>query len=217
MNPPNSQRFSREQKKDLIPAGERRTFDINGDYWFVHSMQTGSEAGADVEIQLAVNGRGFAPAGKGENGQGTPGQAEIKTLEFYNDTGSAVFVRVICGNGSRPYSPRVEISNPTLELGEDTIDALNPPAETAEPGWDVVDDEEWIFSGMSGIAIVNTGSANITVYSSRFPGGRTLGVSESVEWTVNGRFDLIGDVTVDATGSVAEVTTVGGTGEVVTP
>lgn len=213
MNPEPNNQFTREPLQATLAAGAKHPFRMKWDYFWVHKLQAVTEVGADVEVLCSINGFRPAPIKRGEPGGGvTPGRGEIRTIEFENTSGAAVFIRIIGGIGARPYSPETVITNPTLALDPATILALNPAAQTGAPNWEFIAGPlKRKFSGATGISIIcNAGT--VTVKAANFAGGVELPVSQSVEWTANGRFDVIGDVTVEvAAAGEAEVVAVGAT------
>jgi len=164
-----NRKYGRQAQKLTLAAGARAVLTLNADWFFIHKLQANTEAGADVEIQLAVNGRGFAPVKRGEPGGGIArGAAEIETLEFSNDSASPVFIRVIYGLGERPYSPEILITNPTLTLDAATIAAIAAAINTGVTLKckivEVVNGAPQVFSASKSLEVIASGG-NVTVTS----------------------------------------------------
>lgn len=193
----------RDEWSAIIPAGARMPFKTSADFFYIDEITTVA-TNASAKIDASLNRGRFARIGAGHSLQGIVGNSDVRQLDFYNQTGNEVFVRVIYGNGVANFMGEVTIQNAAISLSAATIAAINPPAVNDAAGWEEVNNEIKTFTGCTGITVVNDGGLPITVQ------GKALPVGQSVEWSANGRSDTVGPVVVDATGSHANVIHVGG-------
>jgi hypothetical protein len=119
------QAYSREHKFVTLQPGKRFEFNIRADWYEVRKCQDTNINGNDVEIDMSVNDRDFAPVKRGEPGGGvTPGVGEIWRITALNTYVNPVFFEILFGMGVRPYTPETRITNPTLALDPASILAL---------------------------------------------------------------------------------------------
>lgn len=195
-------RYSREAQVGTIAAGNRRTFTVQADWFFIHRLQANTEAGADVEILLSVNGRSQAPVSPGEPGTAVnAGEGEIKALEFENTTGAPVFVRIIYGIGGRPYSPTYKFSGGAIDITPASVLAIAQAILNAAGGTALVPvcmtvTADTVLHLYKAFEVFNAGPSAVAI---DFPGGTfNLPAGESKDFSCENDQDWIGDITVHA-------------------
>jgi hypothetical protein len=175
-------RLTRRSWSARIPAGQRRKFGTACDWYTVDDLT--------APILASVNGEDYAIIRTGENQQDPEVNRGFETIEFYNNTGAEVTVTLLYGFGFHNAVPRIEIGN-AVELGDDTLLALNPPAVVGRALIARVVDATQNIANTYGITVSNIGAVNILVQ------GDVLAPGETVGWTSNGRADLVGNVEID--------------------
>lgn len=179
-----NQKTTRKAWAFTLNDGEQRTLYPDCDYFYVFSILDAGQIARNG--QLSLNNDDFGAVSAGHSNQGLPGAGDIKRLTYKNDSGVAVTVVVIYGNGRSNFLGAVKLQGGVIDLSSGTITSLANAINAAtilNPYFDAV-----AAAGAAG-GKVYSGFKSIEIYSKDV--GKTIHIT-TASGSLN--FDLTGGV-----------------------